>query len=536
MKLNVGREEFLKTLMRVISNNPTQPICKEYALDITVTISDTDITINDRYSWSDEFEQAMDSGNIPVRKAFNGKLYRFIELIDTVTDSDKVDKLEAFLENITLVMISRIGYNDLNFLKDIDNVDEFYVKITKELISEYRPSYPETGDLEYSTESFEESLEASDINSNDEESSGSKKEEDETNKIHNMVIKAGSKVTEVKLKVKGFLDKADVVRRTFYARNLDKVDSLYKNYGDVTIVENKLYGDPVNLLVKEVSPYLINLIDSISKIHDEYGKLMESLLSCKDKKDTIPLVNGFLSNYVKSLGKVDDTTKPAKFKDLVNKEIRHRVGEVLLSNRDIYGHNIDGIVKKKYPNANFAVVCQFVSNPNEEPTEQSVNSIFSSPESFRIMSKEMKGTILASIKLINSKATKTGVEEADRNYKEAIKNFDNTMKTEMQKNKAINGNKDVEKPLSPLKVIKAVSKLEWRFVPLYLYCIDGANALYDLSLRLDTTCMNAIKAMLNEEGSKADTTSGIKVKGDRVIKNTKDNRKVDLKAVEDPEG
>lgn len=434
------------------------------------------------------------------------------ESLKNINDQDSeilIEYLNSLLQNIYVASL----FADSN--EDVIN-DRI---IDVESLLEYNKSF-EDFDLDkelesiesiYNDDLFNESLEAVDAETKDEkhekkEMEGAKDFREKLKSIGKSVLRVKDLINRGKLNVHNFIDKMNVSRNIFYKRHLGHIDHLYKNYGsEATIVENKTNGDPVKILFGRSNNYLSNLIDGLLKIYSDYNKHIDKLFRLHSFKDFIVQTNSYISyNAVK----LDDNSKPNDIKIALRKDLRYKVAKLLLKDNDIYGHTIESIVEKKYPNIHHVMVSLFLPNPHEKPIEQSVNEIFNSADSFKIMDSKMKDLVKQTSMIVSKKILSVNVEQDFKKIYQDTINLKRFRKLEAKSlhNKTTNA-KDTLKDLKDrLKVLKDHQGVLESFIPLFIYVSNAGNVLYDISVRIDKTCQEAVKSMLNVEKGK--TKSG----------------------------
>lgn len=356
-------------------------------------------------------------------------------------------------------------------------------------------------------EKDEESLEEEEktLNKDEKELKDAANHRDNIKNIGSKIVKISSMINKGSMNVKSFLDKLNIIRTNFYKKYIGKIDHLYKNYGsDATILENKLNGDPVKILFEKSGKYLSDLIDGIILVYKNYNKHIEKLFNCSNMSEMILEINSYLT-YDEVKLKEDATAKDINRS--LKLDLRYKFAKLLLKDNDIYGHTVESIVLKKYPNINHVMVSLFIPLPHEKPVEQSVNEVFESADSFKILSGKMKDIVLQSSKLINTKVSSVNIGSDFKRITTKIKDFksiDKVNKVESDKIKTETDKSPSRDLNQRINVLRNHEHIIESFVPIFIYIANAGNVMYDLCIRIDKTAQDAIKSLANVERSRSD--------------------------------
>lgn len=339
--------------------------------------------------------------------------------------------------------------------------------------------------------------------------------------VGNVVMNIRNSISKMSLNVKHFLDKFNIARSMFYNKNMMKIDSLYQHYASsAMVVENELNGDPVDILINKCGPYIEGLVDGTIEIYTQFNNLFSSLSNMNSYSEYIDHINNFIT-YEKS--KLDHTMEPKVVATLLQKDIRFKVGQLILKDNTIYGINIEYIVNNKYPDLQHAILSLFIPKPHEKPIEQNVSSIISSAESFKLMSKELKLVILKNASVVNNKLQKVSLDKDYHNYIGTIKQNKNKLNTiysekmnTMKTNKIDGGIKKVgtddagvDKAFTKdiqnrKKLLNNFGLLFDTFMPIFMYTAETGEIMYNVSMTVDKTVRDCLQAMLNKEAEASD--------------------------------
>jgi len=333
---------------------------------------------------------------------------------------------------------------------------------------------------------------------------------DRIKSIANIGFKLKLAMNKFVIKTNSFFNRINVGREMFYKKFFGKIDHLYEHYaGEAVIKENELLGDPVQIYQKKALPYLAHLIDSVIKIYNEYMAFNDRLATLKTYNQMVAEANRYIVYNEAKLGDSEEV-KPGKLIDSLKKDYRFRVASALLENHKIYGYTIESMVVKKFPPMNHVLVCLFMEKPHEAVKEQSVNEIFETADSFKMMASQFRQSLKGMIDMVNVKLQSVTLSASMTKSNNTFKNFKQnaTNKFKMMKNDASVDRGELKETAGDLKKMATVLK-DWgaliqSFAPSFLYLADAGGTLFEIMLRIDQTCRLALEAMATVEAGKID--------------------------------
>jgi len=362
-----------------------------------------------------------------------------------------------------------------------------------------------------------------------------KREENEKNNIEaarNAIKAVGKKslkirntINQGKINLNNFIDKMNLIRTAFYNKHMGKIDHMFENYGGSAVInENEVSMDPVQALFHKCGPYLAKLIDDVIQIYKDYNLFMDKCFNFKSYDEIIIEAN----KYIKFEDvKLENEAKPSDVKKALLKDLRFKVATALLTDNKVYGHTIKSIVEQKYPPIHHVMVSLFVPRPHEKPVDMAVSDVFSKAESFHLMSNKMKDVVKQASSIVSSRISginietdfKKVVERFDRfskvskaNLKDPILGVSKTM-NDGGKGELDNRRNDLKKRL---EVLRDFGNIIETFIPIFTYVSDAGVVMYDIAVRIDHTCQDAVKALLNAESDKTDNSSSYKTGASKV--------------------
>ena len=474
-------------------------------------------TIGDVYNhghpddvYSDPVKYDIANKSISLRKIFGDgnltnidKVLKYIiSLKDTINSNSRlaIEYIDALYNNLINVSMfidmkeymydDRFIENEIPRLLDINY--NSYVRTKFYNINE---------DVEKS-ESIKSTFMSNEADDEQKQLDDAKKDRENIKNIDKTILKVKNIIDEGRLNVKHFFDKFNIARNMFYQKNLGKIEHLYEHYSnDAMIVENELKGDPVQILMNEAGKYLANLIDGIVYTYHLYNNHMNKLFSCKSYPEMIVEINKYLTlNDVKL--KIE--SKPNEVKQALVKDLRFKIANIILENNKVYGYTVESITNQKYPPIDHVMISLFMEKPHEKPVEQSVSSIFSSADSFKLMGKEFKMIVLESSKIVINKMKTISIKDDFKKMTMHLDGYVRQNKINLTTNKVDgmgDGKNDLNKRISILKDHRSIFE---SFIPLMIYASEAGIAMYTISTRIDRTCRDALKALLLVEREKSD--------------------------------
>lgn len=290
---------------------------------------------------------------------------------------------------------------------------------------------------------------------------------------------------------------------SFYRKYLDRLQSgLYdKCAGEAPIYENRMKGDPVQILKNEAQTYIRDIVHELNGLYQQVLKLSDNLKDKVTAEQCIGVIKDYCSEYASETdahgGRID-RDKMGWNKKLLD-ATKFKIAKILLRNgqHKVYGYTMRSMVQKGYPKANYLIVCLFVDNPEERPDKQVVSDIFSGPDSFEILADADKKDIFSVAGMTEAVLSKT----VDNNIMNEIK-LSRSNALNMFKAREIPNKKDEAKIIDQIwDGIKDASK---ELLSRKAYLIDCINVYFDMILRIDKLAYNSMKSMLEIEAEKLD--------------------------------
>lgn len=315
----------------------------------------------------------------------------------------------------------------------------------------------------------------------------------------------------------------------FFKQWYGRVPSMYRNYGGTAVVtENRMKGDPSQILLTSGVQYLETVTQQSEKVFSDIVTLCKKVTSAGDINAKLNAVKSYCQQY-----KIEgDDTDPKTIKMQIVNETCYRIARVILQENGVYGYTPEGIVENhKFPTCNHIVVSLFVENAQEKPEEQSVSSIFESPEGLTVFAHPEKLNILDSSFSKSTNAVMTSFNPnmiglVHKNLNNNYKMFTNTLIKNAAAAKA-QGDYDQEEDDvgRSKKIAKAINDGLVESVDISVdqkkRCIQCVGAMYEMSGRIQELARRCIAALRQEELRHTDTNynSGTKSNSlDRSVK------------------
>lgn len=292
----------------------------------------------------------------------------------------------------------------------------------------------------------------------------------------------------------------------FFKKYFGRIPSLYEKYAnEAEVYENKMKGDPAQILSSTAIKYIENLTLFADSLFGEITGTAKKLLSTNDSIQRIGVVKSYCKHYP-----IENQDDPKEIQTQIENETYFRIAQALFKGISIYGYSVEGIVQnKKFPPANHIVTSMFVDNPNEVPGKISVSQVFSNPNSLLVFSKPenfQKFTNLystASTKIIgsfNDAAISGAVKQLD--------DFADKTCYNIKQGNATSGAENAD-PALQKKVVKAIEKGLTTAIDLAVEqkqrVLQCAEVAYEMVERVSRTAQLCVVAMLNVERSHTDS-------------------------------
>lgn len=289
----------------------------------------------------------------------------------------------------------------------------------------------------------------------------------------------------------------------FYRKYLDRVNGgLYENYGaQAKVTENVMVDDPVQILSGPAQKYIQSMVSNINKLYKEVLEISKSLEDKTTAEGAISCVEKYCKSYIgESISGSKVNQDKLSWKQKILNATKYKIAKIILSNRStgVYGYTAKNIVLKGYPKPNHLIVTLFVVNPEEYPSEQSVQDIFKSSQSFDILADANKRDIFNVSAMTTAALSKT----INNNVMNEIKLSKNNALTKF-KNASMANKKDEGRIID--SIWDGVNASCRELLSRKGYLIECINVYYDMILRIDKLAVKAIKEMLDVEDAFRDT-------------------------------
>ena len=318
-----------------------------------------------------------------------------------------------------------------------------------------------------------------------------------------LLFELPKKVNKVMKRFKVFRNKAK--NHFFYKKYIGRIDGLFEKYGEeAKITENKMKGDPVDILKNEAKEYITNVSNIFNNLSTELLDLAKRMSTTNNPRESLTLVKKYAGVYASEI------KKPKDIKGVMEKSTMFKIAKVLLEGNKIYGYTTDSIAENnKLPPANHTIVSLFIEDPHEKPSEQSVTDIFKSADSFKLIAKNEKEPIITVAEICNDLISK-GISKNDV---KKLKNFKVTSRKnfELSKGEILN-DETVKKPKKEIVIMRKQNSNIWngifnsikRIVKMKGYVSELTDSYFTLMLRIDNLCKECVVSMLEIERMKKD--------------------------------
>jgi len=297
------------------------------------------------------------------------------------------------------------------------------------------------------------------------------------------------------------------INSAYFKKWYGRIPSMYSRYGgEATITENKMKGDPTLILANSAPKYLQNLVTETNKMFQGLIDLSRRVASANEIQAKLNIVKGFCHNY-----KIEDPRDPKGVELSIKNEAMLRIARCIFQDNNVYGYSPEGIVENgKFPTANHIVTSLFIENSHEEPKEQSVNEIFTTPDSLTVFAHPQK---IASFDELFKKCSNSItqnfnhkiVSEVHDSMELNFRNYSNSLK---RKSDDIDGGDADEASLNK-KIAKSIENGIVDGLDLAIEqkarCLQVCGAMYDMLGRVQRLAKLCVAALHNAEAEHADT-------------------------------
>jgi len=288
----------------------------------------------------------------------------------------------------------------------------------------------------------------------------------------------------------------------FYKKYLDRVESgLYDKYASSSeVLENKMLGDPVDILKNEAKVYIHDIVEGINKVYSDLLNASKQLEDVVEADKCKAIIDKYINKDIIDQNIKGEKSEDKSYKIKILNATKLKIAKVLMKNgeRKVYGYTVNNMVLKGYPTPNHLIVTLFVDNPELKPEKQPVDQIFQSAESFRILADSDKQDVFNVSNMTKAALDKT----VDNKVMNTIEMYKSNALSKF-KNTALDNKKDQGKIIDQIwDGVKLASK---ELLSRKSYIIDCINIYYSMILRIDRLAVNSIKAMLANEAVNLDS-------------------------------
>lgn len=288
----------------------------------------------------------------------------------------------------------------------------------------------------------------------------------------------------------------------FYKKYLDRVESgLYDKYASSSeVLENKMLGDPVDILKNEAKVYIHDIVEGVNKVYSDLLNASKQLEDVVEADKCKAIIDKYINKDVIDQNIKGEKSEDNSYKIKILNATKLKIAKVLMKNgeRKVYGYTVKNMVLKGYPTPNHLIVTLFVDNPELKPEKQPVDQIFQSAESFRILADSDKQDVFNVSNMTKAALDKT----VDNKVMNTIEMYKSNALSKF-KNASLDNKKDQGKIIDQIwDGVKLASK---ELLSRKSYIIDCINIYYSMILRIDRLAVNSIKAMLANEAMNLDS-------------------------------
>ena len=316
-------------------------------------------------------------------------------------------------------------------------------------------------------------------------------------KLINMIFK----INKEKFKAK--------MNQNFFRKWIGRIPSLYQHYGNsAQMYENRMKGDPTEILLNGGVNYINEMTSRTEAIFNELINTCKKVTSAGDIHGKVNAVKGFCKQYP-----IEDlSAEPKTIKQQIINEACYRISDAILQDNGVYGYTAEGIVEnKKFPTSNHIVTALFVDNAQEKAEEQSVSSIFSSPDSITVFANPEKLNVLESSFRQTTNKIMTNfnprmISATQKNMHQKYKLYVNNLS---RKNSVQGASEEVTEDIGQTKKIaKALEDGLIDALDIVIEqkkrCIQCVGTMYEMGGRIANLAKRCVAAMHDEEAKHRD--------------------------------
>ena len=326
------------------------------------------------------------------------------------------------------------------------------------------------------------------------------------------------KVNKEKLKAK--------LNESFFRKWIGRVPSMYQHYANsAQMYENRMKGDPTQILLNEGVNYLKEMTSRTESIFNELINTCKKVTSAGDIQGKVNAVKGFCKQYPIE----DISAEPKTVKQQIVNEACYRIADAILQENGVYGYTAEGIVQnKKFPTSNHIVTSLFVENAQEKAEEQSVSSIFSSPDSITVFATPEKLNVLESgfrqttnaiMSNFNPRLISSTQKNMHQNYKLYVNNLSRRASAQGA-SEEIDGDVGQTKKIAKALEDGLIDALDV-VIEQKKRCIQCVGSMYEMGGRIANLAKRCIAAMHDEEAKHRDNSFNTGSNSARLNRSTK---------------
>ncbi len=295
----------------------------------------------------------------------------------------------------------------------------------------------------------------------------------------------------------------------FFKQWYGRIPTMYKFYAqEAKVTENRMRGDPTQILSKNGADYLVNLVNYSNTVFNDLVVLAKRIATTGAIPARMNIIKGFCKEFP-----IQDTNDPEAVKNAIKQETSYRIAQAILQDNEVYGFSAEGMAMNgKFPDANHIITSLFIENSHEKPSELSVSEIFQSPESLSAFAfPERVGQFT---QLYQKALSLTQSNFDDKVLASVADTLDNTMKNainQMKRNGADyykdSGNLEIKGAINMLKGMNAGIKDSIDIlIEQKTRCVQACSAMYSMVTRVANLAKRCVAALHQVEVQHGDST------------------------------
>ena len=309
------------------------------------------------------------------------------------------------------------------------------------------------------------------------------------------------------------------VNAMFFKRWYGRIPSMLQRYGNsAKITENRMKGDPSQILMSSGLQYIQNMMQNTEKLFQEILDTAKHIASSGGLPQKLNVARAFCKQYPIEVGSDPKTLE----KQIVN-EATFRIASCIFQDNGIYGYTPEGIVENgKFPTCNHIVTSLFIDNAHEQAEELSVSDIFQQPQSltmfahpeqFQKFEQTYNQSVQSVVRNFNPKMCAVVHKNLDLNYK----HFCSAINRPLGADTGITGDRDDVSNMK--KQAKAIDDGIVKAMDLIIdqkrRCIQCVGAMYEMTSRVTGLAKRCVAALHQEEMKHGDVNfnSGMRATG-----------------------